>query len=67
MVGDDDEVTLEHAVEMYRPLPNAELAIVPGTSHGLLVEKPDLCNGLIIDFLTTEPVPTLAPIRRANT
>jgi hypothetical protein len=50
MVGDDDEVTLEHAVEMYRPLPNAELAIVPGTSHGLLVEKPDLCNGLIIDF-----------------
>jgi pimeloyl-ACP methyl ester carboxylesterase len=43
----------------------AELAIIPGTSHGLLVEKPTLCNTLIIDFLTTDPVPTMAPIRRA--
>ena len=33
----------------------------------LLVEKPELCNGLIIDFLATAPVPTLAPIRRART
>lgn len=64
MVGDDDEVTLEHAVALYRGLPNAELAVVPGTSHGLLVEKPDLCNTMLVDFLTTDPVPTLAPIRR---
>jgi pimeloyl-ACP methyl ester carboxylesterase len=66
MVGDDDEVRLEHAVEMYRRLPAGELAVVPGTSHGLLVEKPDLCNGLITDFLTKDPVPTFAPIRRAG-
>jgi pimeloyl-ACP methyl ester carboxylesterase len=65
MVGDDDEVSLEHAVEMYRGLPNGELAVVPGTSHGLLVEKPELCNTMVIDFLTTDPVPQMAPIRRA--
>jgi pimeloyl-ACP methyl ester carboxylesterase len=65
MVADDDEVRLEHAVEMYRSLPDAELAVVPGTSHGLLVEKPDLCNLLIADFLTKDPVQTFAPIRRA--
>ncbi len=65
MVGDDDEVTLEHAVAFYRQLPAGELAVVPGTSHGLLVEKPDLCNRIILDFLSTEPVPTMAPIRRA--
>jgi pimeloyl-ACP methyl ester carboxylesterase len=65
MAGDDDEVALEHAVAMYRGIPDAELAIVPGTSHGLLVEKPALCNGMMIDFLTTDPVPTIAPIRRA--
>lgn len=35
MVGDDDEVRLEHAIAMYRSLPEAELAVVPGTSHGL--------------------------------
>jgi pimeloyl-ACP methyl ester carboxylesterase len=65
MVGDDDEVRLEHAVAMYRGIPDAELMVVPGTSHGLLVEKPDLCNQVIIQFLTADPVDTMAPIRRA--
>jgi pimeloyl-ACP methyl ester carboxylesterase len=66
MVGDDDEVTLEHAIAMYRGIPDAELAVVPGTSHGLLHEKPALCNAILVDFLTTDPVPTFAPIRRAR-
>ncbi len=39
--------------------------VIPGTSHGLLVEKPALCNTIIAGFLTTDPVPTRAPIRRA--
>jgi pimeloyl-ACP methyl ester carboxylesterase len=54
----------EHAIAMYRAIPNAELAIVPGTSHGLLVEKPELCNLIIEAFLTTDPIQTFAPIRR---
>jgi pimeloyl-ACP methyl ester carboxylesterase len=65
IVADDDEVRLEHAIEAYRSLPDAELAVVPGTSHGLLVEKPGLCNLLITEFLTKEPAETFAPIRRA--
>ena len=65
MLGDDDEVRLEHAIAMYRAMDDAELMVVPGTSHGLLVERPDLCNRVITDFLTTDPVPTMAPIRRA--
>jgi pimeloyl-ACP methyl ester carboxylesterase len=66
MVGDDDEVRLEHAVAMYRAIPDAELMVVQGASHGLLVEKPALCNRVILDFLTEDPVPTMAPIRRAT-
>jgi len=66
ILGDDDELRLEHAVEMYRALPDAELAVVPGTSHGLLAEKPSLCNLIITEFLTREPVQTFAPIRRAG-
>jgi pimeloyl-ACP methyl ester carboxylesterase len=66
MQGDDDEVAIEHALALYRTLPNAELAIIPGTSHGLLVEKPDLCNKVVLDFLCHEPVQTFAPIRRAS-
>jgi pimeloyl-ACP methyl ester carboxylesterase len=64
MVGDDDEVRLEHALAMYRGIPDAELMVVPGTSHGLLVEKPDLCNKVILEFLIEDPVATMAPIRR---
>ena len=66
MVADDDEVRLEHAVVTYRAIPDAELMVVPGTSHGLLVEKPDLCNNVILEFLGEDPVATMAPIRRAT-
>jgi pimeloyl-ACP methyl ester carboxylesterase len=67
LLADDDEVRLEHAFAMYRAIPDAEMAVVPGTSHGLLVEKPELCNQIIEAFLTTDPVPTFAPIHRAQT
>ena len=65
MFSDDDLMTLGHAVEMYDKIPNAELAIVPGTSHFLPQEKPELVNQLVLDFLTKDPVPTIAAIRRA--
>jgi pimeloyl-ACP methyl ester carboxylesterase len=59
-------MTPVHAVEMYEALPNAELAIVPGTSHFLTQEKPRLVNQLVLDFLANDPVETVAPIRRAQ-
>lgn len=65
MFSDDDLVTMQHVVEMYDAIPNAELAVVPGTSHFLTQEKPDLVNRIVVDFLTLEPVPLVAPIRRA--
>ena len=52
---------------MYRGLPEGELAVVPGTSHGLLHEKSAVCNVIIVNFLTADASPTLAPIRRATT
>ena len=63
--GDDDAITLEHTIEMYRSLPEAELAVVPGTSHVLVMEKPELVTQLVLDFLTSDAVPTIMPIRRA--
>jgi pimeloyl-ACP methyl ester carboxylesterase len=65
MFSDDDLMTLTHAIDMFDALPNAELAIVPGTSHFLTQEKPHLVNDLVLDFLTNDPVPVVAPIRRA--
>jgi pimeloyl-ACP methyl ester carboxylesterase len=66
MFSDDDLMTLAHAVEMYDALPNAELAIVPGTSHFLIQEKPHVVNAIVLHFLTNEPVPTIAGIRRGR-
>lgn len=66
MFADDDLVSMEHVIAMYDAIPDAELAVVPGTSHFLLQEKPALCNTMIVDFLTTDPVPTVAPVRRTQ-
>jgi pimeloyl-ACP methyl ester carboxylesterase len=67
VAADDDLVTLEHTLALYRGLQHAQLAIVPGTSHLLLHEKPAFCANLVLDFLTSDPAPTLMPIRRART
>lgn len=64
MFADDDLVTLAHSVEMYDNIPSAEFAVVPGTSHFLVQEKPDLVNRIVLDFLTNDPIPTIAGIRR---
>jgi pimeloyl-ACP methyl ester carboxylesterase len=65
VVGDDDLITLEHTIALYRALRNAELAVVPGASHLSPMEKPDLVNHLLLEFLRQDPVPTLMPVRRA--
>lgn len=64
MAGDDDVIKISHTVALYENIPDAELAIVPGTSHTLTIEKPALVNRLILDFLSADPVPTLIPVRR---
>ncbi len=67
MAGDDDLISHAHTVALYEALPAGQLAIVPGTSHLVFSEKPDLVNRLILEFLTTDDAPmTLQPIRRAT-
>ncbi|MFF7329601.1 alpha/beta fold hydrolase [Streptomyces sp. NPDC008150] len=65
MASDDDLMSLEHTIDLYRALPDSELAIVPGTSHTLPLEKPAVVNRTILDFLGGEPVKTIMPVRRA--
>lgn len=56
--GDRDEVTLEHSAAVTQTLPNARLAVLPG-SHGLPIESPDVVNPLLISFLRGGPPPAL--------
>ena len=65
MAADDDLLPIERFADLYRAIPDAELSIVPGTSHFLLQEKPEACNAILLEFLSRDAVPTVAPIRRA--
>jgi pimeloyl-ACP methyl ester carboxylesterase len=67
LVGDSDIIRLEHAVEMFRllgggvngdvdGLPRSQLAILPGTSHTMMVERGDLLSLTITAFLDA-PMP----------
>jgi pimeloyl-ACP methyl ester carboxylesterase len=66
LAGDDDLVTLDHTVSLYRALPTAELAVLPNASHLLLMEHTDAVRGLVRTFLTTDAGPTFMPIARAH-
>lgn len=67
MAGDDDVVRHEHTIGLFEKLPLGQLAIVPGTSHGLVKEKPAIVQALINDFLTDLSYPvTRMPYKRTN-
>jgi pimeloyl-ACP methyl ester carboxylesterase len=63
LLGDDDLLTNEHAVAISDALPQSQLAIVPGASHALPMERPDLTNQLLLGFLAAEQAPKLFPLR----
>ncbi|MEO6572117.1 MAG: alpha/beta hydrolase [Ilumatobacteraceae bacterium] len=62
MAGDDDLIPLSHTAAFFAGLSEAQLAIVPGASHGLPMEHPHEVVGLIERFLGSEiPPPTMMP------
>lgn len=63
MMGDRDGVRPEHAVEMFRLIPNTQLAIYPGADHFILYQSPDKVLATLVAFLDA-PLP--AAKRTAN-
>jgi pimeloyl-ACP methyl ester carboxylesterase len=49
--GDRDAITLEHTLQIFRALPQAELCILPGTDHGTFSGRPEWINPIISSFL----------------
>ena len=67
LAGDDDVIKHEHTIALYEALPLGQLAIIPGTSHGVVKEKPALMLAMIMQFLEDLSYPdTRQPIRRTN-
>ena len=60
IMGDRDVASPEHAVRMFRLLPNAELAILPNTNHMTIVNRSDFLLPMIKEFLD-QPMPQARP------
>ena len=71
IIGDGDIVRPEHAVDMFRlrgggvpadltGLPNARLAVLPGTTHVTVINRADWLVPMIVEFLDA-PVTESAP------
>lgn len=51
IVGDHDDVSLRHTVEMHEALSNSQLFVVPGGTHYIHQEKPAFLHKAMYDFL----------------
>ena len=52
LVGDRDAmIPVEEAVQMYRLIPGAELAVVPNAEHSLPYMRPEMFSTVVLDFL----------------
>ena len=56
MIGDGDIVRPEHAVQMFRLLPHAQLAVLPGSDHFAVVQRADWILSMTKAFLDA-PMP----------
>ena len=66
IAGDDDAIALPHTCALFEALPAGELAIVPGASHLVPIEKPLDVAHLVLAFLQRSgPPATFMPIRRS--
>ena len=65
LAGDDEPFSMEHTASLYEALPDGRLAVVPGTSHAVVKERPKLVKALIEDFYKNLELPeTKQPNRR---
>ena len=48
--GDDEPHSNHHTVELYEALQDGRLAIIPGASHYVMKEKPELFLATVMDF-----------------
>jgi len=50
MLGDDDFLRPEHALDLFRMAPNRRLAVLPGSDHSAPVTRSDWVTAMLVDF-----------------
>jgi len=57
VAGDADVIRPEHAVETFRLLPNAQLAILPATDHMAITKRTEWLVRMVVELLDAVPAP----------
>jgi pimeloyl-ACP methyl ester carboxylesterase len=52
VLGDHDDISIEHGLEMHRLIKNSQYCVLPNTSHEVFAERPDLISKLAIEFFS---------------
>jgi pimeloyl-ACP methyl ester carboxylesterase len=50
VLGDQDDIIVEHGLEMHRLIKGSQFCILPNTTHEVFADRPDLINKIAIDF-----------------
>jgi pimeloyl-ACP methyl ester carboxylesterase len=50
VLGDRDDISIEHGLEMHRLIKNSQYCVLPNTTHEVFAEKPELITSIAIDF-----------------
>jgi pimeloyl-ACP methyl ester carboxylesterase len=53
IVGDHDIIRVEHTLKLFESIPHCQLLILPGTSHLMCMEKPEIVNQMVDLFFST--------------
>ena len=51
MSGDRDVIRLEHSIKIFNNIANSNFFVMPGATHYGTIEKPELFNLVLLDFL----------------
>ncbi|MBX9808334.1 MAG: alpha/beta hydrolase [Flavobacteriaceae bacterium] len=51
IAGDHDMIKSDHTIKIYESIPNAQLVILPNSSHSALIENSKLFNEIVLHFL----------------
>ena len=50
VLGDRDDISLEHGLEMHGRIKGSQYGVLPNTTHHVFAEKPHLINKIAVDF-----------------
>ncbi|HTJ49668.1 MAG TPA: alpha/beta hydrolase [Cyclobacteriaceae bacterium] len=50
VLGDRDDIVIEHGLEMHRLIKDSQFCVLPNTSHEVFTERPELINKIAMDF-----------------